>query len=166
MAKSRLLLITGLSGAGKSTVLDGLEDLGYEVVDNLPLRLLRALVEGSGKDAALAIGAVLLASGDPIRARAVLGSARAPSPGLWNEVVRVRKRATILVSARVLLKGAQLSELADLVGRNWKELESSDRRWLSVVLSEEEDSVRRELNSAFSKAGVNRKDLELLLPPK
>ena len=56
MAKSRLLLITGLSGAGKSTVLDGLEDLGYEVVDNLPLRLLRALVEGSGKDAALAIG--------------------------------------------------------------------------------------------------------------
>ena len=59
MAKSRLLLITGLSGAGKSTVLDGLEDLGYEVVDNLPLRLLRALVEGSGKDAALAIGIVM-----------------------------------------------------------------------------------------------------------
>ena len=56
MAKSRLLLITGLSGAGKSTFLDGLEDLGYEAVDNLPLRLLRALVEGSGKNAALAIG--------------------------------------------------------------------------------------------------------------
>ena len=56
MAESRLLLVTGLSGAGKSTFLDGLEDLGYEVVDNLPLRLLRALVEGSGKNAALAIG--------------------------------------------------------------------------------------------------------------
>ena len=56
MAESRLLLVTGLSGAGKSTFLDGLEDLGYEVVDNLPLRLLRVLVEGSGKNAALAIG--------------------------------------------------------------------------------------------------------------
>ena len=56
MAKCNLLLITGLSGAGKSTLLDGLEDLGYDVIDNLPLRLLRTLVEGSGDNARLAIG--------------------------------------------------------------------------------------------------------------
>ena len=56
MAKCSLLLVTGLSGAGKSTVLGELEDLGYEVVDNLPLRLLRTLVEGSGNNATLAIG--------------------------------------------------------------------------------------------------------------
>jgi UPF0042 nucleotide-binding protein len=41
----RLLLVTGLSGAGKSTVLKVLEDLGWEVVDNLPLALLDALIE-------------------------------------------------------------------------------------------------------------------------
>ncbi|MGO8609962.1 RNase adapter RapZ, partial [Rhizobium johnstonii] len=35
-----ILLVTGLSGAGKSTVLRTLEDLGWEVVDNLPLLLL------------------------------------------------------------------------------------------------------------------------------
>ncbi|HMO73941.1 MAG TPA: RNase adapter RapZ [Sphingopyxis sp.] len=41
----RLLLVTGLSGAGKSTVLKVLEDLGWEVVDNLPPALLDALLD-------------------------------------------------------------------------------------------------------------------------
>ena len=40
----RLLLVTGLSGAGKSTALNTLEDLGWEVVDNLPLSLLEHLL--------------------------------------------------------------------------------------------------------------------------
>ncbi|WP_106639295.1 RNase adapter RapZ [Allosphingosinicella vermicomposti] len=39
-APKRILLVTGLSGAGKSTVLRTLEDSGWEVVDNLPLSLL------------------------------------------------------------------------------------------------------------------------------
>ncbi len=41
----RLLLVTGMSGAGKSTTLDTLEDLGWEVVDNLPLKLLERLLD-------------------------------------------------------------------------------------------------------------------------
>ncbi|MEZ0497740.1 RNase adapter RapZ [Sphingomonas sp. IW22] len=40
----RILLVTGMSGAGKSTVLRTLEDLGWEVVDNLPLLLLDRLL--------------------------------------------------------------------------------------------------------------------------
>ena len=40
-----ILLVTGLSGAGKSTVLKTLEDIGWEVVDNLPLVLLDRLLE-------------------------------------------------------------------------------------------------------------------------
>lgn len=47
---SRLLLVTGLSGGGKSTVLKSLEDLGWEVVDNLPLALLEALLESPVSD--------------------------------------------------------------------------------------------------------------------
>ena len=47
--ESRLLLVTGLSGAGKSTVLKVLEDLGWEVVDNLPLALLETLIDGPVK---------------------------------------------------------------------------------------------------------------------
>ena len=42
----RLLLVTGLSGAGRATALNALEDLGYETVDNLPLALLGDLLEG------------------------------------------------------------------------------------------------------------------------
>ena len=34
------VIVTGLSGAGKSLLLRSLEDLGYEVIDNLPLSLL------------------------------------------------------------------------------------------------------------------------------
>jgi RNase adapter protein RapZ len=44
-AKKRLLLVTGLSGAGHSSALKALEDMGYEAVDNLPLFLLGGLVE-------------------------------------------------------------------------------------------------------------------------
>ena len=53
----RILLVTGLSGAGKSTALHVLEDLGWEAIDNFPVRLLGGLVAG-GNDhqAPLAIG--------------------------------------------------------------------------------------------------------------
>lgn len=40
MAGSRLLVVTGLSGSGKSYVAHALEDIGYTTVDNLPLSLL------------------------------------------------------------------------------------------------------------------------------
>ncbi len=42
----RLLLVTGMSGAGKSTVLDALEDMGWDCVDNLPSALLNDFVHG------------------------------------------------------------------------------------------------------------------------
>lgn len=38
--RTRLVLVTGMSGAGRSTALRALEDLGFEAVDNLPLGLL------------------------------------------------------------------------------------------------------------------------------
>lgn len=41
----RILLVTGMSGAGKSTVLRTLEDSGWETVDNLPILLLDGLLE-------------------------------------------------------------------------------------------------------------------------
>jgi RNase adapter protein RapZ len=41
MSITKLVLITGLSGSGKSVVANCFEDLGYYTVDNLPLPLLR-----------------------------------------------------------------------------------------------------------------------------
>jgi UPF0042 nucleotide-binding protein len=45
----RLILVTGMSGAGKSTVLDALEDMGWDCVDNLPVALLSDFVHGEHK---------------------------------------------------------------------------------------------------------------------
>ena len=44
LAGERIVLVTGLSGAGHSSALKGFEDLGYEAVDNLPISLLSAYV--------------------------------------------------------------------------------------------------------------------------
>ncbi len=53
----RVLLVTGMSGAGKTAALKSLEDIGYEAVDNLPLSLLASLVKPSiGTLQPLAIG--------------------------------------------------------------------------------------------------------------
>lgn len=54
---SPVVVVTGMSGAGRSTALKALEDLGYEAVDNLPLSLLSSLLSpGNGGGRALAIG--------------------------------------------------------------------------------------------------------------
>ena len=47
-SRRRVVLITGMAGAGRSTALKALEDIGYEAVDNLPLKLLPALVCEAG----------------------------------------------------------------------------------------------------------------------
>lgn len=54
----QLLLVTGMAGAGKSSALDALEDLGWETIDNFPVRMLERLVAGpnEGTRGPLAIG--------------------------------------------------------------------------------------------------------------
>jgi UPF0042 nucleotide-binding protein len=52
-----VVVVTGLSGAGKSSVLRALEDLGFEAIDNPPLRVVGELLGGDSAGAApLAIG--------------------------------------------------------------------------------------------------------------
>ncbi len=45
-----ILLVTGLSGAGKTTVLKTLEDMGWEAVDNFPIRLAGPLLDIPGSE--------------------------------------------------------------------------------------------------------------------
>lgn len=51
-----LVLVTGPSGAGRSTAFHALEDLGYEVIDNLPLSLIPRVLDGPPLDRPLALG--------------------------------------------------------------------------------------------------------------
>jgi len=55
-SRQRLLLVTGMLGAGKTTALNELEDLGWEAIDNFPIRLLSRLVGEDGGEHSLAIG--------------------------------------------------------------------------------------------------------------
>jgi UPF0042 nucleotide-binding protein len=51
MSRSEILILSGMSGAGRSTAAHALEDLGWYVVDNLPPSLLPQLVgKGSGPE--------------------------------------------------------------------------------------------------------------------
>jgi RNase adapter protein RapZ len=53
----RVLVVTGMSGAGRSSVLRILEDLGYDAVDNLPLPLLHSILTPTAAHTApLALG--------------------------------------------------------------------------------------------------------------
>ena len=54
---ARILVVTGMSGAGRSTALKALEDLGYEAVDNLPLSLVPGLMSQRPLRQPLALGA-------------------------------------------------------------------------------------------------------------
>jgi UPF0042 nucleotide-binding protein len=66
----RLVLVSGLSGAGKASILRTLEDLGYETVDNPPLPFVEQLVARGGRWLAIGIDA----RSQGFRAEAVLGT--------------------------------------------------------------------------------------------
>ena len=57
MSVDRIALITGMAGAGRTTALKSLEDIGYEAIDNLPVSLLNSLLQpGEHHQGNLAIG--------------------------------------------------------------------------------------------------------------
>jgi len=55
-SRQRMVLVTGMLGAGKTTALHELEDLGWEAIDNFPIRLLQRLIDGETGQHPLAIG--------------------------------------------------------------------------------------------------------------
>ena len=88
-AKARLVLLTGLSGSGKSSVASCFEDLGYSVADNLPIPLLRRFLEDP-------VG--LTGGHDRI---AVVADLRAPefareAPAIWRGIDRERLAPTLV----------------------------------------------------------------------
>jgi UPF0042 nucleotide-binding protein len=72
----RIVLITGISGSGKSIGLAALEDAGYFCVDNLPPTLLRALVETRQKEGATALAMA-------VDARSAVSLAELPADIRW-----------------------------------------------------------------------------------
>ena len=48
-----VVLVTGPSGAGRTTAINALEDVGFEAIDNMPLTLAPRLLEGPGLNLSL-----------------------------------------------------------------------------------------------------------------
>jgi UPF0042 nucleotide-binding protein len=94
-ARLRVVLVTGLSGGGKLSVLGALEDLGFETMDNPPLEMLADMVGHSERG--LAIGVDARTRGfDATRVLETLAALRA-NPGLRPELVYVcANEATLL----------------------------------------------------------------------
>ncbi|MCW5700832.1 MAG: RNase adapter RapZ [Rhodospirillales bacterium] len=68
VSASRVVFVTGMSGAGKTSVLKALQDLGYETVDHVPMTLMERLVTPTETDGDLP--ARPIAIGIDVRTRA------------------------------------------------------------------------------------------------
>ena len=100
----QIVLVTGMSGAGRTTALKSLEDLGFEAVDNLPVTLLGSLLRpGDRLDHDLAIGidcrTRAFSPSDLLKQIAVQRSGVAPDPQLLfldseDEILRRRFNET------------------------------------------------------------------------
>ncbi|MEX0337477.1 MAG: RNase adapter RapZ [Arenibacterium sp.] len=55
-SKAALVLVTGPSGAGRSTAINVLEDLGFESIDNMPINLVPRLLDGAALERPMALG--------------------------------------------------------------------------------------------------------------
>ncbi|KPP83306.1 MAG: UPF0042 nucleotide-binding protein [Rhodobacteraceae bacterium HLUCCO07] len=93
----RRVLVTGPSGAGRSTAIRALEDLGYEAIDNLPLSLMPRLLEGPGHDRPLALGIDTRNREFSANALIELIDARGHGPGQRLEVLYLDCREDVLL---------------------------------------------------------------------
>jgi RNase adapter protein RapZ len=132
----RLLIVSGLSGSGKSTALRALEDLGYYCVDNLPIALLKAfgeqLVQGppdgslgaavgidvrNAQDPALFPATLAQLRAQPMRVEVLyLTAARAALVGRFGETRRRHPlaREGLTLEDAIAREEARLAPIADL----------------------------------------------------
>jgi UPF0042 nucleotide-binding protein len=154
-ATMQLVLVSGLSGSGKSVVLKALEDDGYYCVDNLPATLLadvsaflaeaghaRVAVSVDARSAALAALPERIAA---LRSRGVdcrLLFLEASSQTLLRRFSETRRRHPLLGPTRTLAESIEherslLAEVAELGERiDTSEVRAQDlRRWVRALLA-------------------------------
>jgi UPF0042 nucleotide-binding protein len=93
----RLILVTGPSGAGRSTAIRALEDLGCEAIDNLPLSLLPRLLDGPPHDRRLALGLDIRNRDFSVAAVIELIDRLSADPSAEAQVLYLDARADVLI---------------------------------------------------------------------
>ncbi len=93
----QVVLITGPSGAGRSTAINVLEDLGFEVIDNLPISMVPRLLDGPNHARPLALGLdVRNRDFSPERVSGLMDSLQA-NPGIEASLLFVDARVDTLI---------------------------------------------------------------------
>jgi RNase adaptor protein for sRNA GlmZ degradation len=157
--RQRVVLVTGLSGAGRSTALHALEDMGYETVDNLPATLVANVVHpNSPHDRPLALGidirtrdfgaAPFLAIMDTLRARADIKFTAlfldCADDALQRRYSQTRRRHPLAhdrpVADGIAMERRRLAELRDRAD------------WVIDTTDLTENDLRRELRLGFGPA--------------
>lgn len=96
-AGQRVVLVTGASGAGRTTAIRALEDVGFEVIDNLPLGLIPRLLTGPVPDHPLALGIDVRTRGFSALALADLIDEMTADPNIEVELLFLDCRPDVLV---------------------------------------------------------------------
>ncbi|MCB1329175.1 MAG: RNase adapter RapZ [Maritimibacter sp.] len=91
-----VVLVTGASGAGRTTAIRALEDFGYEIIDNLPMRLIPRLLQGEPHDRPLALGIDVRTQGFSAEALVETLDALVADPEVDVELLFLDCRAEVL----------------------------------------------------------------------
>lgn len=164
-----VVLVTGLSGAGKSTVLNALEDLGYFTMDNLPMVLLPKVLELAGTQEPIERVAVGVDAREP----AFVQDAGTVLERMREEGIRVR---VVFVDADddVLLQRYNETRRRHPLGhdgdlqqaiRREREILSSLRERADLLLNTTKlrvGELQREIQNAFAEGVDNRMRLRLV----
>jgi RNase adapter protein RapZ len=130
--KRRIVIITGLSGAGKSNALQAFEDAGYFCIDNLPPRMIPAVMETAAQGNGGPDGVVVVMD---IRGRRYFGGELEQS--LENVAESDWERRILFVESddRTLVRRYKESRRPHPAARNGDVLEAirSERRYLASL---------------------------------
>ncbi|MCY4335609.1 MAG: RNase adapter RapZ [Litoreibacter sp.] len=96
-SENAVVLVTGPSGAGRSTAINALEDLGFETIDNIPISLVSRLLDGPKLETPLALGLDIRNRDFSPERVAQLGDDLAERPGLDHQLVFIDADADILI---------------------------------------------------------------------
>ncbi|MEA3541496.1 MAG: RNase adapter RapZ [Pseudomonadota bacterium] len=170
-----ILLLSGLSGAGKTTALKTLEDMGWEVVDNLPLMLLDRLLDtplpaghGADADRPLALGVDARTRG--FDANAIVRRIKALRERHGHDIETLFLDCSDAELERRFAETRRRHPLAldrpaaDGIARE-RELTEPLRRWASQVIdttSFTSNALQQEMRSRFARPGLSDPVLTIL----
>lgn len=170
-----ILLVSGLSGAGKTTALKSLEDMGWEVVDNLPLVLLDRLLDAplplghaEPEDRPLAIGIDTRTRG--FDAQAIVRRIKAMRDRYGQDVETLFLDCSDMELERRFAETRRRHPLAldrpasDGIARE-RELTEPLRRWATQVIdttSYTSNALQQEMRSRFSRERLSDPVLTIL----